>query len=107
MKESRVEEIGRFHSGQGEKSGSRSLDQVKQDKDEAQNQFDTLDKSLQRKHKEFRAQQDLFQGLRESLTEVKNERLKLSSDQGGNSELRNFGSSTEVRKFDVKFGSLV
>ena len=75
-----VEEISPSRLGQGDKPSSRSLDQVKQAKDEAQNQFEALDKSLQRKHKDFRAQQDLVQGLRESLTELKNERLKLSSD---------------------------
>ncbi|CAF1326608.1 unnamed protein product [Adineta steineri] len=66
--------------GKGQKSASRSLDQVKQIKDEVQSQFDLLDKELQRKHKELRSQQDLVQELRESLTELKNEKLKLSSD---------------------------
>ncbi|CAF4749577.1 unnamed protein product, partial [Rotaria sp. Silwood2] len=49
-------------------------------KNDVQNQFDLLDKELQRKHKELRSQQDLVQELRESLTELKNEKLKLSSD---------------------------
>ena len=64
----------------GGKSLPRSLDQVKQAKDDVQARFDALDKELQRKHKELRAQQDLVQELRESLTELKNEKLKLSSD---------------------------
>ncbi|CAF3607338.1 unnamed protein product [Rotaria sp. Silwood1] len=58
----------------------RSLDEVKQIKNDIQNQFDYLDKELQCKHKELRSQQDLIQELRESLTELKNEKLKLSSD---------------------------
>ncbi|CAF1268892.1 unnamed protein product [Rotaria sordida] len=66
--------------GKGQKSPPRSLDEVKQIKNEIQNQFDLLDKELQRKHKELRSQQDLVQELRESLTELKNEKLKLSSD---------------------------
>ena len=66
--------------GQGQSSNPRTLDQVKQLKNEAQRQFDSLDKELQRKHKELRAQQDLVQQLREALTELKNEKLKLSSD---------------------------
>jgi chromosome segregation ATPase len=66
--------------GKGQKSTPRSLDEVKQLKNEVQSQFDLLDKELQRKHKELRSQQDLVQELRESLTELKNEKLKLSSD---------------------------
>ncbi|CAF3356602.1 unnamed protein product [Rotaria socialis] len=66
--------------GKGQKSTPRSLDEVKQVKNDAQNQFDQLDKELQRKHKELRSQQDIIQELRESLTELKNEKLKLSSD---------------------------
>ncbi|CAF3820457.1 unnamed protein product [Rotaria sp. Silwood1] len=45
------------------KSPPRSLDEVKQIKNEIQNQFDLLDKELQRKHKELRSQQDLIQEL--------------------------------------------
>ncbi|CAF3326909.1 unnamed protein product, partial [Rotaria sp. Silwood2] len=52
----------------GQKSSPRSLDEVKQVKNDVQNQFDLLDKELQRKHKELRSQQDLVQELRESLT---------------------------------------
>ncbi|UJR09375.1 hypothetical protein I4U23_013619 [Adineta vaga] len=66
--------------GKGQNSTPRSLDQVRQIKDDVQRQFDTLDKELQRKHKELRAQQDFVQELRESLTELKNDKLKLSSD---------------------------
>ncbi|CAF2066691.1 unnamed protein product [Rotaria magnacalcarata] len=66
--------------GKGQKPTPRSLDEVKQVKNDAQNQFDQLDKELQRKHKELRSQQDIIQELRESLTELKNEKLKLSSD---------------------------
>jgi DNA repair protein RAD50 len=58
----------------------RSLDDVKQMKDDAQNELEQLDKNLQCKHRTFRIQQDCLQELRESLTELKNERLKLTSD---------------------------
>ncbi|CAF5128189.1 unnamed protein product, partial [Rotaria sp. Silwood1] len=47
----------------GQKSPPRSLDEVKQIKNEIQNQFDLLGKELQRKHKELRLQQDLIQEL--------------------------------------------
>ncbi|CAF1389629.1 unnamed protein product, partial [Rotaria magnacalcarata] len=43
----------------GQKTTPRSLDEVKQAKNKVQNQFDLLDKELQRNHKELRAQQDL------------------------------------------------
>ncbi|CAF4684402.1 unnamed protein product, partial [Rotaria sp. Silwood2] len=45
----------------GQKSSPRSLDEVKQVKNDVQNQFDLLDKELH-----------------ESLTELKNEKLKLN-----------------------------
>ena len=67
--------------GQGSgTTASRSLEQVQQAKNEAQNAFDQLDQDVQRKYDELRSQQDLVQELRESLTELKNEKLKLSSD---------------------------
>jgi len=92
--------------GQGHKSTPRSLDQVKQIKTEKQNQFDLLDKELQRKHKELRSQQDLVQELRESLTELKNEKLKLSSDiqkkERLDEQLQKLTNSIQVLKDEIE-----
>jgi chromosome segregation ATPase len=92
--------------GKGGKSTARSLDQVKQVKDDLQNQFDFLDKDLQRKHKELRIQQDLIQQLRESLTELKNEKLKLSSDiqkkERLDEQLQKLTNSIQILKDEIE-----
>jgi len=79
---------------------------VKQVKDEVQNQFDCLDKELQRKHKELRTQQDLVQELRESLTELKNDKLKLSSDiqkrERLDEQLQKLTNSIQILKDEIE-----
>ena len=79
---------------------------MKQAKDAAQTRFDLLDRELQRKHKALRAQQDLVQALRESLTELKNEKLKLSSDiqkkERLDEQLQKFTNTIQTLKDEIE-----
>lgn len=58
----------------------RTLEQVQTEKNQLERSFETIDKQIQEKNVRLRSKIDFIQKIRENLTELKNEKIKLSSD---------------------------